>query len=208
MAVPAVLYFIQNNLVVMSLASLPVAVFQVTYQCKILTTAMFSVLWLGRQINKKQVMSLLLLTAGVAVVQLTGVKPETGDFSFAEQLYGFVCVIGACFLSGCAGVYFEKVLKTGETSAIQNTILFRNFQLAGFTLLIGGPGVFYHNMDDILSDGITKGYTNSVWFFIILQALGGFVVATVVKHADQIQKGFAVSFAIVLGSVTSLFIWE
>eukprot|EP00494_Astrolonche_serrata_P027584 UN27847 len=106
MLVPAVLYFIQNNLVVMSLASLPAAIFQVTYQCKILTTAIFSVLMLGRQINKNQVGSLLLLTAGVAVVQFTKVKPENGEFSFSEQLYGFICVVGACFLSGVAGVYF------------------------------------------------------------------------------------------------------
>jgi UDP-sugar transporter A1/2/3 len=43
---------------------------QVTYQLKILTTAMFAVLMLGRSLHKLQWVAPVLLCIGVALVQL------------------------------------------------------------------------------------------------------------------------------------------
>lgn len=43
---------------------------QVTYQLKILTTALFSVLLLGRTLNKMKWVSLIVLMAAVALVQV------------------------------------------------------------------------------------------------------------------------------------------
>ena len=45
-------------------------ILQVTYQLKIITTAMFSVFMLGRSLSKVQWLSMLLLFAGVAIVQV------------------------------------------------------------------------------------------------------------------------------------------
>lgn len=208
MAVPAVLYFIQNNLVLMSLECLPVAIFQVTYQCKILTTAFFSVLWLGRSISITQIGALLLLTFGVAIVQTADVKPTNSQFTLSDQVAGFIYVLLACVLSGVAGVYFEKVLKESRNQSI----FFRNFQLAGFTIILGLPLVLYKRWDFFMEHEIFNNprnqFTPSVWVLVCLQAFGGFVVATVVKYADQVQKGFAVSFAIVLGSVASTLLFD
>merc|ERR1719499_686417 len=85
--------------------------------------------------------------------------------------------------------------------------MFRNFQLAGFTLLLGGLMILMRHKDTLMEKGLFYGYDTAIWSLVFLQAVGGFVVATVVKYADQIQKGFAVSFAIVLGSITSMFIF-
>ena len=51
---------------------------QVTYQLKILTTALFSVLMLRRSLSKLQWLSLLLLFTGVAIVQV-GRPPTSRD---------------------------------------------------------------------------------------------------------------------------------
>ncbi len=48
MAVPACLYVVQNNLNYVAISNLPGPTFQLLYQLKILTTAVFSVLMLKR----------------------------------------------------------------------------------------------------------------------------------------------------------------
>ena len=93
--------------------------FQVTYQFKNLTTAGFSCALLGRTFSCQQIAALLLLSAGVALVQLD--KQRSGSTGGGEhhsagapaevQLLGLAGVLGACCTSGFAGVYFEKVLK-------------------------------------------------------------------------------------------------
>ncbi len=68
LAIPSGLYAIQNNLLFIALSYLNAATYQVTYQLKILTTALFAVLILGKKIEKHQWFSLFLLAMGVALV--------------------------------------------------------------------------------------------------------------------------------------------
>lgn len=70
LAVPALLYTLQNTLQYVAVSNLDAASFQVTYQLKILTTAMFSVIMLGRTLTPRRWTSLLLLIIGVSIVQL------------------------------------------------------------------------------------------------------------------------------------------
>jgi UDP-galactose transporter len=70
LGIPAVLYTIQNNLQYVAVSNLDAATFQVTYQLKILTTAIFSVLMLGRTLSPRKWMSLLLLIVGVSIIQV------------------------------------------------------------------------------------------------------------------------------------------
>ena len=71
MAVPALLYVVQNNMLYFALSRLEPAVFQITYQLKIATTAMFSVLMLKRTLSRAQWVGVGLLLPGVCLVQLS-----------------------------------------------------------------------------------------------------------------------------------------
>merc|ERR1712019_293348 len=68
-SVPSLLYAVQNNLLFISLSNLSGAVYQVTYQLKILTTAILSVIMLGKSLGSTKWCSLFLLTAGVTLIQ-------------------------------------------------------------------------------------------------------------------------------------------
>jgi UDP-sugar transporter A1/2/3 len=73
-AVPALLYVVQNNLLFFAISRLEPAVFQVTYQLKIATTAIFSVTMLGRRLSRNQILGICILLPGVMMVQLSRVS--------------------------------------------------------------------------------------------------------------------------------------
>ncbi|KAJ1342140.1 hypothetical protein BSLG_003267 [Batrachochytrium salamandrivorans] len=220
MTVPAVLYFIQNNLQYVAVHLLDAATFQVTYQMKIITTALFSVWLLSKSLSLLKWISLGILTIGIAIVQLAGksttstkgaaVDPTiTTDteldltaISSTDRFLGLVAVTIACLLSGLAGVWFEKVLKGTKAS-----LFLRNVQLSLFSVI---SGVIF---GVILVDGAAvaeafSGIQCVGMAAILCQAVGGLIVAVVVKYADNILKGFATSIAIILSSVASVFIFN
>lgn len=76
LAIPATLYTLQNSLQYVAISHLEAATLQVTYQFKILPTAVFSVLILKRSLTARQWVALALLMFGVAVVQLPIAQPS------------------------------------------------------------------------------------------------------------------------------------
>ena len=96
--VPSAVYLIQNNLLYVAASNLDVATYQITYQLKILTTAMFAVTMLGKKLLPTQWLSLLTLVAGVAMVQLSDVK-ESGGIFFCQTSSNYRCHHGTRQLS-------------------------------------------------------------------------------------------------------------
>ncbi|XP_022619608.1 UDP-galactose translocator isoform X2 [Seriola dumerili] len=205
LAVPSLIYTLQNNLQYIAISNLPAATFQVTYQLKILTTALFSVMMLRKSLSRVQWVSLLLLFAGVAVVQVQqeGNKEAsvTGS-SNQNYMVGLVAVVISCLSSGFAGVYFEKILKGSSAS-----VWVRNVQLGIFGTALGMLGLWWNDGAAIAQRGFLFGYTDMVWCVIFNQAFGGLLVAVVVKYADNILKGFATSFSIIVSTVMSIYLF-
>ena len=70
LAIPAALYTLQHSLQYVAISNLDAATLQVTYQFKILPTAIFSILILRRSLTAQKWVALALLMFGVALVQM------------------------------------------------------------------------------------------------------------------------------------------
>lgn len=208
---------IQNNLQYVAASNLDAATFQVTYQMKILTTAVFSVLLLRKKLSPSQWLSLVFLAIGVGIVQIqAGVDSHgSGGVSVSTALpemnavKGFLAVVAACFTSGLAGVYFEMVLKNSQTD-----LWIRNVQLSLFSLLPALAPIIFTQKVSASHTG--EGFISTLfinfgawaWATVFVQVLGGLVTAMVIKYSDNILKGFATSLSIVISFLASVALFD
>jgi UDP-galactose transporter len=237
LAVPAAMYTLQNSLQYVAVSNLDAATFQVTYQLKILTTAIFSVIMLGRVLSVKKWAALGLLMAGVAIVQLPQYVPESAaeetkaaeakrwlqaivrrsatyegigeeEIPVMNKSVGLMAVLIACALSGLAGVTFEKILKQ-SSSTKQASLWIRNCQLSFWSLFPAFfIGVVWVDGANVAKDGFFAGYNWIVWTAIGFQAAGGIIVALVINYADNIAKNFATSLSIIVSCVASAYFFD
>ena len=77
----------------------------------------------------------------------------------------------ACFSSGFAGVYFEKLLKGSSTG-----VWMRNIQLGFFGTIIGYISVYTYDYKAVTENGFFQGYNSVVWTVIALQVYSYFIV--------------------------------
>jgi UDP-sugar transporter A1/2/3 len=218
MAIPAFLYAVQKNLLYLAISNLDAAVFQVAYQGKILTTALFSVIIMKKKLSARQISALFILLFGVALVQLSSLESK-GDGkeqgkNTSGVFLGSLAVTAACFTSGFAAIYFEWVLKrsnptpaSGGGQASPNSdsyaLWVRNFQLATFASISAAIGVYTKDGAAVAAGGLYQGFSPLVWFVVTVEAFGGIVVALVIKYADNILKNFATAVSIVTSVIVS-----
>lgn len=204
LGVPAFLYAIQNNLCYLALSHLSALNYQVIYQMKILTTALFSVWLLGKKLSHRHWAALFLLMAGVVAVQMAGTqKSSLTDKS--STWTGFVVLLFNSASSGYAGVFFEQLSKKRRSSANPKSVWLQSFELGSMGLMFSLCVAFFGSTSQTLKQqGFFYGYNQMTWFTIALQSLGGILVALVIRHADNIQKAFATSLSIVLCSLVSV----
>lgn len=190
------LYTVQNNLLIIALSNLSAAEYQVTYQLKILSTALMSVLVLGRVLEPLKWGALALLTCGVTLIQwrdaatdIDGSLPERS----ANRALGLVAVLAACVTSGLGGVLMEKLVKRKGVSMWET-----NFQVAVVSTGFALAGAVAQDAQAIRGGRFFQGYTPLVWIVVLIQALSGFVIASVMKHADNILKCFGSTLAIII----------
>lgn len=215
--VPALLYLLQNSLLYVALSNLTAPIFQVTYQGKLVTTAIVSVIMLQRKYSFQQWVCLVAISLGVAIVVLgeKGGGKENEESGSQNLFIGLVSVTTACFSSALAGVYFEYVIKkpsaAGQTGP-SPSLWMRNMQLAFFSVCIAlGQGLFQSMKEPTDPSGVSKGYfhgfTGWVWILVWLQAGGGLLVAAVIKYADNVLKGMATGVSVVTSTACSTIIF-
>lgn len=216
LALPALCYTLQKNCLYLAITHLEAAVYMVTYQAKILTTALFSCILLRKPMSKMQLFALCMLMAGVNFVQLSSMadkhsSPDHVASTDQRPLLGLFGVTVACLTSGFSGVWFELVLKTpsfdhsgvDKALAKEFAMWVRNIHLAMFALVAAVIGAFAKDGAQIAQGGFLQGYTHITWATVILEASGGIIVAIVIKYTDNILKNFATAISIVTATAIS-----
>ena len=195
MLVPAALYLVMNILGFVALGRIDAGTFTVLAQMKVLSTALFSVTVLGKHLTKRKWRALVMLVLGVVLITYESMpKKEDKDteehHAWHDYLIGVFAVCGEVLLSGFASIYFEKVLKSKQEVY---SVWDRNFQLAGWSILIYTPLMIYDNPTNPFND-----WTVMAGVCALLGSIGGLLVALTLKHADAIVKTLATTMAIVL----------
>lgn len=208
LSVPAIVYAVQNALLQLSSGHLPGAVWHVTYQGKILATALLSMLILGKALKRCQWFALLLMGCGISLVELSKSKEKSLDAmaNKSEQNFtlGLLMVVGACFCSAFAGVFTEKLFKNvGGREEKKISLWLQNLVLSVWSMLLTS-GTFVAQMSSEGEFSLLKGFTVNTWALVALNAVGGMLVALAIKYADNILRGFASAFATINGALLSI----
>ena len=219
MAVPAFLYLAMNMLGFVSLRRLDAGTFAIIQQSKVFFTALFQRLLLQRKLSIPKWCALILLVLGVTLISLMAQPSTNGCGPWAAQPWpsaafgstssgaapsaatppatsnglssyavGVLAVSADSAMSGFATVYFEKVLRTTVL-----TVWDRNLQLAFWSIVIYLPWSLYEQPANPL-----HGWSLVTLLLALLGALGGILVALVIKHADGLAKNLATASSIVL----------
>ena len=191
------IYGAMNILSFVSLRNISAGMFTIFAQCKIMTTATFSSIILGRKYSWTKWRALIALMMGVLLFSepIWGDPEKRKTVEGANAFIGTTAVLIEVTLSGFASIYFEKVIKTDP---LQLNIWERNFQLAlgsfpVYLLFIVGEGGG--------QAGFLGGWSYVALLLAILGAAGGLLVALSIKYGDSILKTLATTGAIILSSV-------
>eukprot|EP00047_Mylnosiga_fluctuans_P009611 m.263650 g.263650 ORF g.263650 m.263650 type:complete len:322 (-) comp27118_c0_seq1:204-1169(-) len=201
MLVPACLYTIQNNILLMGAGYLDAGLFTLLRQLKIPITAILWVIVMRTSLSRAKWGALSLLVAGVALAQsgdylllLLGGGPQLPALNSSASLGAFYVIL-SCVTSGIAAVYFEKVIKSAE---YKPSLWILNVFLAAESVVLGLLGCYFDQGAAISEHGFFHGYTPLVLAVIVIHASDGLVVALAVKYSDNIAKAFATAVAVVL----------
>eukprot|EP00656_Telonema_subtile_P052730 TRINITY_DN7423_c0_g1_i3.p2 TRINITY_DN7423_c0_g1~~TRINITY_DN7423_c0_g1_i3.p2 ORF type:complete len:297 (-),score=98.42 TRINITY_DN7423_c0_g1_i3:238-1128(-) len=197
---PAAIYAVQNWCLFYAAANMDPLAFNLVNQTKLIWTAFFVFLVLGRPQSKTQMLAIGLLMA--AAFTLTA-APADHSASVPTLFWeGIVPNLVAALLSGVAAALSQYALQGPlNRSSYVFTMELCVFQLLWFVLKEQGS---------MFTQGASffNGWTQITILPILNNALGGIFTGQVVKYAGAVRKTLAVIAALMLTSVFRFFYYE
>jgi len=221
LAVPASAYNLQMSLEYVALANLDAATFSVLVQTKLLFTATFAAAVLRKKLKYIQVISLVLLTVGVMLCNMPAgngnnstnkTGKDDSDSSFdAKTIRGITATLGIALSSGFASVYTEKVIKGQRRPSVTTKgeygLAYSQVQLALMSLLTIGVYAVLTDLVKIMKFGLFHNFSPAAFLSVFNSAIGGLIVAGVLKYADSVLKGYATAISVIFTGVLSMLIF-
>ncbi|KAF0683451.1 Aste57867_24485 [Aphanomyces stellatus] len=212
-ALPALIYTVQDYLIQTSIVVLDGVTFNVLNQTKIIWTAVFVYLMLGKKQSTIQVLALVVLVASAVVIAATHGSSSRHDLStHADDLLraaGLTRAMLAAVLSALAGTIIQRALQKEARNANVVTIELSVINIFCCFWSYSASEVFLAVEDDSEAAPISmwQGWTVMTFVTLLVQALGGVLVGFVIKYSGNVKKSFAVVggllFTAVLESVVN-----
>jgi len=211
--VPAGVYNCQQMLEFVALSRLEAPLFSVIVQTKLLTTALFTWILLGKRLRRNQIFALMLLVVGVVLAQMRSDRKSDRNGSAnndsallltsadRDTLIGVVATLVIATLSGFAAVYTERVLKKGGEKKVP--LAYTQVQMALASLLMIGLFTICTDLNVIFERGLWYGFDGAAAVAVLNSALGGLVVSAVLRYADSVLKGYATAASVIFTGILS-----
>ncbi|XP_062404928.1 probable UDP-sugar transporter protein SLC35A4 [Sardina pilchardus] len=201
-AAPALLYALNNNLVVYMQAHMDPSTFQLLSNLKIVTTATLYSSCLGKRLRPIQWLALGLLTLAGGAHSYSSLErePEAGQEGHrGPRLHvtglGLLLLLLYCSASGLAAVVTERALKSQRLPlSLQNIFLYSWGVAINVASHTGGVGE---------GRGFLEGFSALVWLIVIGQAAAGLMMSVVMKHGSGILRLFVISSAMLVNGALS-----
>ncbi|XP_022107439.1 probable UDP-sugar transporter protein SLC35A4 isoform X2 [Acanthaster planci] len=204
-AVPALLYGVNNNIIVYAQEHMDPASSQVLGNLKIVTTAVWYRLVIHKRLTWQQWLAVGLL--GMAGMCYGGAQVRQSELIEHDVHKPYLTVTGIllmlvyCTISGAAGVYTEYILKRQS----QTPLHLQNIQLYLYGVSLNMLAFYSSTWNsDHAAKKFFDGYSLWTVIIIISQAVIGLIMSVVMKHGSNIIRLFVISCAMIANAVLSM----
>ncbi|RIA93645.1 nucleotide-sugar transporter-domain-containing protein [Glomus cerebriforme] len=198
--IPAMAYFINNNLIFLILNLMNPPTFTVLSNLKILTTGLFSYIFLNRILSTTQWISLILLFIGTTVAQIQ--FSSEGAYEFTSS-FGLLLIFLFASISAGASVYTEYVMKDKFGN---ESIHLQNIKLYLFGVLLNG--LVYFTLSYQSDDGFFLTLYPIHYAIVISVCSLGLITSAIIKYSGSITKVYANSLAMFFSGFVCYFALE
>jgi len=212
---PASTYLIQNFCIQVAYQNIDSIVFNILNQSKMLFTAFFSFMIMGRRQSRAQCLALLMVTVAGILISWTSQfgsassngnghnghgssngNGHNGKNGHSNWWLGIPCVVLASALSGLGSGLTEWIVQGRK----RNTYLFSAEMavLGCFVILFSLVFDMSPDSQRFSEKGLLYGWTPLTLIPVLTQGLGGIIVGLITKVAGGVKKGFAVICGLLL----------
>ena len=218
-SVPALLYFLDNNLLFVVLSLIDPPTFTLLNNIKVLITALLYQFFLKRKVTRRQWLALVLLLTGVVISQVSKQSKHAssgngsphhsdkeGFNSHGDFLLGVMIVGVMASFSSFANIYTEYVFKgkAAHDPARERNVHKQNMNLYMFGVLFNGLALITVDYKPIMHEGIFRGYTGYTVAVIVGNACVGLGISFILKWANNMVHIFATSFSLLTTVILSM----
>jgi len=194
--IPSITYLVQNYCTQIAYQNLDGLVFNILNQSKMLFTAAFSYLIVGRRQSRIQCVALALVLVAGTLISLSGSASSSGDQGKSIWVLGLACILTASALSGLGSGLTERTLQRHKRDSLLFTI-----EMAVYGILIivlSLPFGLTKDGEVWRREGLFARWGPMTIVPVITQGWGGIVVGLITKVAGGVRKGFAVICGLLL----------